>query len=127
VRRGQAVIHTETLFNGGMWLVKRGDTFCWNHDSLRERAPEGARRKWDARTPAIAVELTDHQWTMGEPIPPLSASTTARAAWRSRGMATRMPATRRMDEIQACFFPIGSAIQRDDCLHLLVVTTLGMN
>ena len=66
VRRGRAIAHTATLLNAGMWLVGSCYNFCWYHDSLRERAPLGAPLKWDARTPAMAAGLTDHQWTMGE-------------------------------------------------------------
>lgn len=66
VRRGRAIAHTETLLNAGMWLVGSCYNFCWYHDSLRERAPDGAALKWDARTPAMAARLTDHCWTMHE-------------------------------------------------------------
>jgi hypothetical protein len=66
VRRGRARAHTETLLNAGMWLVGSCYNFCWYHDSLRERAPVGARLKKDERTPAMAAHLTDHQWTMRE-------------------------------------------------------------
>jgi transposase-like protein len=66
VRRGRAIAHTERLLSAGMWLVGSCYNFCWYHDSLRERAPAGAPLKWDARTPAMAAGLTDHQWTMGE-------------------------------------------------------------
>ncbi len=66
VRRGRAIAHTQTLHNAGMWLVGSCYNFCWSHDSLRERASVGAPLKWDARTPAMAAGLTDHQWTMGE-------------------------------------------------------------
>jgi transposase-like protein len=66
VRRGRAIVHTETVLNAGMWLVGTCYNFCWYHDSLRERAPSGARLKWEERTPAMAAGLTDHQWTMAE-------------------------------------------------------------
>jgi hypothetical protein len=66
VRRSRAIAHTEALLSAGMWLVGCCYNFCWSHDSLRERAPEGAPLKWDERTPAMAANLTDHQWTMRE-------------------------------------------------------------
>jgi transposase-like protein len=64
VRRGRAIAHTDALINAGMWLVGVSYNFCWYHDSLRQRAPDGAPRKWDERTPAMAAGLTDHRWTM---------------------------------------------------------------
>lgn len=66
VRRTRAIAHTEAVLNAGMWLVGCCYNFCWLHDSLRERAPCGARLKWEERTPAMAAGLTDHQWTMSE-------------------------------------------------------------
>jgi transposase-like protein len=66
VRRGRAIAHTETLLSAGMWLVGVSYNLCWYHDSLRERAPEGAALKWDERTPAMVAGLTDHRWTMRE-------------------------------------------------------------
>jgi len=76
VRRGRAIAHTDRLLCAGMWLVGVSYNLCWYHDSLRERAREGAALKWDERTPAMAAELTDHRWTMHElltyqvPLPP---------------------------------------------------------
>lgn len=66
VRRGRAIARTEALLTTGMWLVGTAYNFCWAHESLRQPAPPGARRKWVARTPAMAAELTDHVWTMEE-------------------------------------------------------------
>jgi len=66
VRRGRAIAHTETLLSAGMWLVGVSYNLCWYHNSLRERALEGAALKWDERTPAMAAGLTDHRWTMHE-------------------------------------------------------------
>lgn len=65
-RRSRAIAHTEAVLNAGMWLVGSCYNFCWSHASLRERAPCGAPLKWDERTPAMAANLTDHQWTMRE-------------------------------------------------------------
>jgi hypothetical protein len=66
VRRGRAIAHTERLLSAGMWLVGCCYNFCWCHDTLRERAAAGAPHKWQERTPAMAANLTDHQWTMRE-------------------------------------------------------------
>jgi transposase-like protein len=76
VRRGRALAHTERMLTAGMWLVGCAYNFCWLHESLRVRAPAGACWKWQARTPAMAAELTGHRWTMHEllryqvPLPP---------------------------------------------------------
>jgi transposase-like protein len=66
VRRGRAIAHTEAVLTAGMWLVGCAYNFCWLHDSLRLRAPAGACWKWQERTPAMAVGLTNHRWTMRE-------------------------------------------------------------
>jgi transposase-like protein len=65
-RRGRAIARSEQIVGAGMWLVGGCYNFCWAHETLRERAPEGAAVKWDERTPAMAANLTDHQWTMRE-------------------------------------------------------------
>ena len=66
VRRGRALAHTEAVLSAGMWLVRCAYNFCWLHESLRQRAPAGARWKWQERTPAMATGLTNHRWTMRE-------------------------------------------------------------
>lgn len=66
VRRGRAIAHTEAVLTAGMWLAGCAYNFCWLHDSLRLRAPAGACWKWQERTPAMAVGLTNHRWTMRE-------------------------------------------------------------
>jgi transposase-like protein len=66
VRRGRAIAHKETVLTAGMYLVGCAYNFCWHHESLRLAAPEGASRKWQERTPAMAAGLTDHHWTMLE-------------------------------------------------------------
>lgn len=72
-RRGRAIVHTAAALTAGMWLVGTAYNFCWLHESLRQRAPAHAPRKWHQRTPAMAAGLTDHCWTMAEllrfPIP----------------------------------------------------------
>jgi hypothetical protein len=66
VRRGRALAHTEAVLSAGLWLVGCADTFCWWHESRRQRAPAGAPWKWQERTPPMAARLTDHRWTMRE-------------------------------------------------------------
>ena len=53
VRRGRAIAHTEAALTAGMYLVGCAYNFCWEHESLRQRAPVGApgsgrsaRRRW---------------------------------------------------------------------------------
>jgi len=65
-RRGRAIARTETALTAGMWLVGTAYNFCWPHDSLRQRAPDRAPRKWLQRTPAMAAGLTDHCWSLHE-------------------------------------------------------------
>jgi len=66
VRRGRALAHKTTVLQAGMFLVGCAYNFCWYHESLRQPALEGAGRKWQERTPAMAAGLTDHRWTMLE-------------------------------------------------------------
>jgi hypothetical protein len=65
-RRGRAIARTESAHTAGMWLVGTAYNSCWPHDSLRQRAPDHAPRKWAHRTPAMAAGLTDHLWTLDE-------------------------------------------------------------
>lgn len=65
-RRGRAITHTAATLAAGMWLVGTAYNFCWPHDSLRQRAPDHAPRKWLRRTPAMATGLTDHCWSLDE-------------------------------------------------------------
>jgi transposase-like protein len=65
-RRGRAIAHTETALTAWMWLVGCGYNFCGLHQSLRLTAPPGAPWKWQEHTPAMAVGLTRHRWTMLE-------------------------------------------------------------
>lgn len=65
-RRGRAIARTEAALTAGMWLVGTAYNFCWPHDSLRLLATPGAPHKWHQRTPAMAADLADHPWTIGE-------------------------------------------------------------
>jgi hypothetical protein len=65
-RRGRAIVRTETALVAGIWLVGTAYTFGWPHDSLRQRAPDHAPRKWRLRTPAMAAGLTDRCWSLDE-------------------------------------------------------------
>jgi len=65
-RRGRAIARTDAALTAGMWLVGTAYTFCWPHDSLRQRAPDQAPRTWLQRTPTMAAGLTDHGWTLDE-------------------------------------------------------------
>jgi transposase-like protein len=66
VRRGRALARTQAVLTAGMYLVGCAYNLCWPHESLRLRAPLGARPKWIERTPAMAAGLTDYRWTMDE-------------------------------------------------------------
>jgi transposase-like protein len=74
VRRGRALAHTEARLRAGMYLVGCAYNFCWEHESLRLSAPEGAASKWIERTPAMAAGITPVRWSMLEllryPVPP---------------------------------------------------------
>ena len=90
VRRGRAIARKEVVLTAGMYLVGCAYNFCWYHESLRLAAPDGARHKWQERTPAIAAGLTDHRWTMGELLQyqiPLPAWTTPKRRGRPRKQA----------------------------------------
>ena len=50
-----------------MYLMGCVYNFCTEHKSLRLLGIIGGR-KWTARTPAIAAGLTDHIWTVMEPL-----------------------------------------------------------
>jgi len=65
-RRGRAIARQQATVTAGMWLVGGSYNFCTVHASLRERAPLEARSKWAERTPAMAVGLSDQQWSLKE-------------------------------------------------------------
>jgi transposase-like protein len=64
VRRGRALLHEPERLQAGLYLLGCAYNFCWEHDSLRERAQPGCVHKWVGRTPAQAAGLTDRRWTM---------------------------------------------------------------
>src|SRR5262245_18773304 len=66
VRRGRALLHEGERLQAAAYLVGCAYNWCWEHDSLRVAAPEGAGRKWVRRTPAMAAGLTDHRWGLDE-------------------------------------------------------------
>ncbi len=93
-RRGRAIAHGTALVESGMWLVGCAYNFCWAHESLRRRAIGG--RKWLERTPAMAVGLTDHVWTLEEvlryPVPPRARTVTSPPQrGRTRGHGRLLP------------------------------------
>lgn len=57
VRRGRGLAKRTATIENGMYLVGCLYNFCTPHQSLRTEL---------ARTPAMAGELTDHCWTVGE-------------------------------------------------------------
>lgn len=64
VRRGRALLHEPARMQAAMFLLGCVYNFCWEHDSLRERAAPGCGKKWVGRTPAQAAGLTDRRWTV---------------------------------------------------------------
>jgi len=66
IRRGRCLARKETTLHAGMYLVGTVYNFCGFHDSLRLLCPDSFRRKWQERTPAMAVGLTDHRWSVHE-------------------------------------------------------------
>jgi hypothetical protein len=85
VRRGRCLARKEARLQAGMFLVGCVYNFCTPHRSLRQVAPAGSERKWQARTPAMAAGLTDHCWRVGEllqyRVPPKPLELTK---WRGR-------------------------------------------
>lgn len=57
VRRGRGLAKRTATIESGMYLVGCFYNFCTPHQSLHTQF---------ARTPAMAAELTDHLWTVGE-------------------------------------------------------------
>lgn len=56
VRRGRAWARQVATGHQGRYLIGSVDNFCTYHDRLRQRI---GRRRWSARTPAMATGLTD--------------------------------------------------------------------
>ena len=65
VRRTRALARRTMTIEQGMWLVGTCYNFCTAHESLRVRAATDKRR-WQARTPAMAAGITDHLWSVKE-------------------------------------------------------------
>ena len=65
VRRGRGLARQSRTLEMGMYLVGVIYNFCWEHQSLRLPGLIGGR-KWLARTPAMAVGITDHGWSVSE-------------------------------------------------------------
>jgi transposase-like protein/IS1 family transposase len=67
VRRGRALARQMPTLHDSMYLVGTVYNFCTYHKSLRIPLylPKH-RRRWLRRTPAIAVGLTDHRWSVKE-------------------------------------------------------------
>lgn len=66
-RRTRTLAQRPETLVAGMYLVGCFYNFCDYHHSLRLKLSVGAfGYRWVQRTPAIAAQLTDHQWTPGE-------------------------------------------------------------
>lgn len=67
IRRGRSLVrHLSTLRNG-MYLVGSVYNFCTPHKSLRKELYLPANRhRWIPMTPAMAIGITDHVWTVRE-------------------------------------------------------------
>jgi IS1 family transposase len=87
-RREEGLVKTEPALRRRGVLVIGYYNLCLPHTSLREPLPRpiptkgnGSAKKWQPRTPAMAADLTDHVWSVGEfllfRVPP----------WRQEGMA----------------------------------------
>jgi transposase-like protein len=96
-RRGRAIARTEATLRAEMFLVGCADNFCWEHESLRLAAPEGAGRKWQERTPARAAGLTGHRWTQRE----LLSDQVPLAPWVAPGRRGRPPQPKRQERLVA--------------------------
>jgi len=87
-RREEGLAKSELGLRQRGMLVIGYYNLCLPHTSLRELLPRniptkgnGSPKKWQPRTPAMAADLTDHVWSVGEfllfRVPP----------WRQEGMA----------------------------------------
>jgi hypothetical protein len=66
-RRSRNLVQQAETLVTGMYLVGCFDNFCDDHHSLRLKLSVGSfGYRWVHRTPAIAANLTDHQWTPTE-------------------------------------------------------------
>jgi hypothetical protein len=67
VRRTRTLARRSETLVAGMYLVGCFYNFCDFHHSLRLKLFVGSfGYRWVQRTPAIAAQLTDHQWTPAE-------------------------------------------------------------
>jgi transposase-like protein len=67
VRRTRTLARRSETLVAGMYLVGCFYNFCDCHHSLRLKLSVGSfGHHWVQRTPAIAAQLTDHQWTPAE-------------------------------------------------------------
>jgi transposase-like protein len=67
VRRTRTLARRSETLVAGMYIVGCFYNFCDFHHSLREKLWVGSYGyRWVQRTPAIAANLTDHQWTPAE-------------------------------------------------------------
>ena len=64
-RRTRYVVQEQAPLTAGMYVVGCFYNFCDAHESLRLWITE-RRHHWVQRTPAMAVQLTDHCWTTTE-------------------------------------------------------------
>ena len=87
-RREEGLAKSEPGLRQRGMLVMGYYNLCLPHTSLRQPLPRpiptkgtGSPKKWQPRTPAMAADLTDHVWSVGEfllfRVPP----------WRQEGMA----------------------------------------
>lgn len=66
-RRGRSLARRQETLTWGMYLIGCAYNFCTNHDSLVLPLWITERHiRWVQRTPAMALGLTDHRWTMEE-------------------------------------------------------------
>ena len=67
VRRTRTLARRSETLVAGMYIVGCFYNFCDFHHSLRLKLSVGSfGYRWVQRTPAIAAQLTDHQWTPAE-------------------------------------------------------------
>ncbi len=67
VRRTRTLARRSETLVAGMYIVGCFYNFCDFHHSLRVKLSVGSYgHHWVQRTPAIAAQLTDHQWTPAE-------------------------------------------------------------
>lgn len=66
-RRTRHLARQQHTLQAGMYLVGTVYNFCSYHSSLRLKLWIGERGfRWVQRTPAMAAQLSDHRWTIGE-------------------------------------------------------------